>query len=496
MFDSLFDSKSRDAARTLAALDRSQAKIEFRVDGTIIDANENFLGAMGYSREEVVGKNHSMFMPPEERDTAAYREFWLALGRGEFKSAEFRRVGKGGKEIWIQASYNPVLGSDGAPRKVVKFATDVTARKLHAADHAGQVAAIGRSQAVIQFDLDGKILDANENFLAAVGYALDEIKGRHHSTFVDPAERDSAAYREFWRDLRAGRFKAGEFQRFGKGGREIWIQASYNPILDMNGKPFKIVKYAADTTAQVKARQRAEEARRVIADSLGSVDSAISDANAQSAAAAAASTQTTSNVQAVAAGAEELNASVQEIAESMVRSKAESDGAFDRVVDADKSTQRLSAVAQSMGGIVELIQNIAGQINLLALNATIESARAGEAGRGFAVVANEVKGLAKQAADATQQISGEIAGMQSVARDVVVNLESIRKSIESVREYVASTAGAIEEQSAVAREMSSNMQTAAQSVESITQNIGRIAAATQQATTSTKRVRDAALAVA
>lgn len=314
--------------------------------------------------------------------------------------------------------------------------------------------------------------------------------------FVDPAECNSPAYREFWAALRDGTFQAGEFKRLAKGGREVWIQASYNPIFDMRGAPFKVVKYAADTTAQVQARRRAEQARQVIADNLVEVDRAITDADAQSVAAAAASEQTSSNVQAVAAGAEELNASVKEIAESMVKSKSESDGAYDRVVAADKSTQRLSAVAQSMGGIVELIQNIAGQINLLALNATIESARAGEAGRGFAVVANEVKNLAKQAADATQQISNEIDGMQGVTRDVVAGLESIRKSIESVREYVASTAGAIEEQSAVAREMSSNMQTAAQSVESITQNIGRIASATRTATGSTKQVREAAAAFA
>ena len=496
MFDSLFATKARDATAVLAALDKSQATIEFKPDGTILDANANFLAAMGYTRAEIVGKHHAMFMPPDERDTPAYRDFWAGLARGEYKSQEFCRIAKGGKEIWIQASYNPVLGSDGKTRKVVKYATDVTARKLRDADFAGQIAAIGRSQAIIQFDLDGRILDANENFLKTVGYGLDEIKGKHHAMFVDPAERNSPAYREFWAALRDGTFQAGEFKRLAKGGREVWIQASYNPIFDMRGAPFKVVKYAADTTAQVQARRRAEQARQVIADNLVEVDRAITDADAQSVAAAAASEQTSSNVQAVAAGAEELNASVKEIAESMVKSKSESDGAYDRVVAADKSTQRLSAVAQSMGGIVELIQNIAGQINLLALNATIESARAGEAGRGFAVVANEVKNLAKQAADATQQISNEIDGMQGVTRDVVAGLESIRKSIESVREYVASTAGAIEEQSAVAREMSSNMQTAAQSVESITQNIGRIASATRTATGSTKQVREAAAAFA
>ncbi|MCA3266803.1 MAG: PAS domain-containing protein, partial [Azospirillum sp.] len=261
MFDSLFATKARDATAVLAALDKSQATIEFKPDGTILDANANFLAAMGYTRAEIVGKHHAMFMPPDERDTPAYRDFWAGLARGEYKSQEFCRIAKGGKEIWIQASYNPVLGSDGKTRKVVKYATDVTARKLRDADFAGQIAAIGRSQAIIQFDLDGRILDANENFLKTVGYGLDEIKGKHHAMFVDPAERNSPAYREFWAALRDGTFQAGEFKRLAKGGREVWIQASYNPIFDMRGAPFKVVKYAADTTAQVQARRRAEQAR-------------------------------------------------------------------------------------------------------------------------------------------------------------------------------------------------------------------------------------------
>lgn len=486
---------TQEARDKLAALDKSQAVIEFKPDGTILTANPNFLAALGYTLAEIAGKHHSMFVDPADRDTQAYREFWTSLAAGKFQQAEYRRIRKDGTDIWIQASYNPLIGADGKTYKVVKYASDVTARKQRDADFAGQIAAIGRSQAVIQFALDGTILDANANFLGAMGYTLDDIKGRHHSMFVDPAERESAGYRNFWAGLRKGEFKSGEYKRFGKGGHEVWIQASYNPILDSRGTPFKVVKYAADTTAQVIARLKAEEARRTIADSLAGVDRAITDASDQSAAAAAASEQTSANVQAVAAGAEQLNASVREIAESMMKSKAESDGAYDRVVAADHATQRLTAVAQAMGGIVDMIRNIAGQINLLALNATIESARAGEAGKGFAVVATEVKNLAKQSADATAQISKEIEDMQGVSGDVVGALAAIRKSIESVREYVASTAGAVEEQSAVAREMSANMQTAASSVEAITGNIGRIAHATKDADVSTKQVRDAAAAI-
>jgi methyl-accepting chemotaxis protein len=496
MFALFAGSAARERQAKLEALDKSQATIEFAPDGTILDANANFLAAMGYTRAEIVGKHHRIFVDPADAASPAYKEFWAGLAAGRFAQAEYRRIRKDGAEIWIQASYNPLIGADGKAYKVVKYASDVTARKLHDADFDGQIAAIRRSQAVIEFDLDGTILDANDNFLAAMGYPLSEIKGKHHSMFAEPGTAQSAEYREFWAALKRGEFGAGEFKRLAKGGREVWIQASYNPIRDMNGKPFKVVKYAADTTEQVQARLRAEKARAAIAENLGQVDRAISEANAESSATAAASEQTSTNVQAVAAGAEELDASVREIAQSMIKSKTESDGAFERVLAADQSTQRLVKAAEAMGGIVALIQGIAGQINLLALNATIESARAGDAGKGFAVVANEVKNLARQAADATDLISKEIDGIQSVTRDVVGGLGAIRKSLESVKEYVTSTASAVEEQSAVAREMSHNMQIAATSVETIVRDVGRIAQATQAADASTKQVREAAAAFA
>lgn len=480
----------------LDALDRSQATIEFKLDGTILTANKNFLDTLGYSLAEVQGKHHSMFVDQAERNSAAYAEFWAKLNRGEFQSAEYKRIGKGSKEVWIRASYNPILDSSGKPIKVVKFATDVTADKLKNADYQGQLAAIGKSNAVIEFDLDGTIRDANANFCAALGYSIDEIRGKHHRLFVDSATAESPAYRAFWESLRRGEFQSNEFRRIAKGGREIWIQATYNPILDMNGRPFKVVKFAVDITKAVEARDRNAQARKVVENGLASIDNAVSSANTQATAASAASIQTTANVQAVAAGAEELNASVAEIAQSMSKSRVEADKAFQRVNEADASTQRLTNAATAMGGIVSLIQNIAGQINLLALNATIESARAGEAGRGFAVVATEVKSLARQAAEATEKIANEIDGIQGVTREVAQGLDNIKKSIESVREYVASTASAVEEQSAVTRDMSQNMQTAAQAVEEITNSVKAIASAAGDADSSTKSVREAANAIA
>ena len=429
--------KSMEDAGQIAAISRAQAVIAFEMDGTIVTANENFLRAMGYTLAEIQGKHHSMFVEQATRDSAAYREFWARLNRGENQSAEYKRIGKGGKEVWILASYNPVLDEKGKPFRVVKFATDVTKEKLATADLAGQIASISKSQAVIEFNMDGTIIGANQNFLKTVGYALDEIRGRHHSMFVDPSERDGAAYREFWAALNRGEYQAAEYKRIGKGGKEVWIQASYNPILDLNGKPFKVVKYATDTTAQVLVRMGNERVRGMM--------------------------------ESVAAGAEELNASVREISEAMTKSRETASTAVGRVEAADAQAKRLNEAAQAMSGIVELIGSITGQINLLALNATIESARAGEAGRGFAVVASEVKNLATQAKQATDKIGQEISNLNGISGDVVSALDSIKQAIQGVSEYVTATAAAVEEQSTVTGEMSSSMQRAAAEAKAIAQ---------------------------
>ena len=234
----------------IAAIAKAQAVIEFELDGTIRSANELFLRTVGYALDEIKGKHHSLFVEPGYRDSGDYRAFWAKLRRGEYDAGQYRRIGKGGREIWLQASYNPILGGNGRAFKVVEYAADITAQKARAADYKGQVAAIAKSQAVIEFELDGTIRTANEIFLCTVGYALDEIKGKHHSLFVEPAYRDSGEYRAFWAKLARGEYDAGQYRRIGRGGREIWLQASYNPIMDANGRAFKVVKYATDITEQ------------------------------------------------------------------------------------------------------------------------------------------------------------------------------------------------------------------------------------------------------
>lgn len=239
----------------VAAISRSQAMIEFDINGFVVSVNDNFLGAVGYARQDVIGQHHRMFMPEQERQSEDYRRFWERLGSGEFLAGEYKRIGNGGRVVWIQATYNPLIDRNGKPCGVIKFATDITSEKLRSLDLAGQIAAIGRSQAEIQFTLDGIILSANENFRAALGYSESEIIGKHHRMFCDPAYTSSPEYEQFWQSLRTGKYSSHEFKRLHRDGHDVWIQASYNPILDADGKPWKVVKFATDITEQVMRRE-------------------------------------------------------------------------------------------------------------------------------------------------------------------------------------------------------------------------------------------------
>jgi methyl-accepting chemotaxis protein len=241
----------------LRAIDRALAVIEFELDGTVITANENFLRILGYGLDEVIGKHHRIFCEPGYSETAEYTEFWQKLGRGEYQAGEFKRISKDGGEVWLQASYNPISDADGKPLKVVKFAADVSEAKLQNAEFMGKVEAISRSQAVIEFELDGTVITANENFLHIFGYGLDEVIGKHHRIFCDPGYSETAEYTEFWQKLGRGEYHADEFKRISKDGGEVWLQASYNPIFDVEGRPVKIVKFASDITLEVQKRSLA-----------------------------------------------------------------------------------------------------------------------------------------------------------------------------------------------------------------------------------------------
>lgn len=483
----------KEKAQIYEALNRSMAVIEFNMDGTIVRANENFLETMGYELDEIVGQHHRMFMPTDVFDKAEYEAFWEELRSGRFVSGAMARRKKNGQMIWLEASYNPILDRNGKPKKVVKLASDITERRVERAMWQSVFRAIEKSQATIEFELDGTIISANQMFLDVMGYTLDEIKGKHHSIFVEPSYRDSKEYKDFWKTLNAGEFNSGEFKRVGKGGKEVWISASYNPVLDPVGRPFKVVKFATDITAQTKLLL---DLKKIIDTNFSEIDGNLGELNSSADQSVSMSEETSNTIQTVSASAEQMASSIAEISQSMSQSRSETERAFAETVTANDSTQRMAQVVDAMGNIVEVIRNIAGQINLLALNATIESARAGDAGKGFAVVANEVKNLANQAAKATEDISEEISGIQAISGEVVGALETIQRAVQTVRDGVTSISSAVEEQSAVTNGVTNNMRIMASSVEGLTSNLETIRISTSRVADSVKKTREAASVLA
>ena len=500
-----FGGRSIEAA-TFDALRDSFAVIEFTPEGKIISANDSFCEAIGYSRKEIIDHHHRMFVDAATAGSADYQQFWSELKRGAYQSGEFRRVRKDGKPLWIRASYTPVRNRSGRVIKVTKLALDITAEYEAAAKNQSMLQAIYRSQAIIRFSLDGVILEANENFLQTMGYSADEIVGRHHRMFVDPTYAASSEYQQFWQRLHDGEFLSREFRRFGKGGREVWLQAQYNPVFNAEGEVVEVVKIATDLTQRMEqvgwvgdaldqlskgrlsarverrlmpsldglrtafnaAAERLNEAMSVVANSAsvvnGGADEIASSADgmahrteqqaASLAETATAVDQIAATVERTASGANHVNDVVEHASRHAEISRAVVESAVEAMGGIEKSAAQITQ-------IIGVIDEIAFQTNLLALNAGVEAARAGEAGRGFAVVAQEVRALTQRSAEAAREIKGLIAtSSQHVDRgvrlvgDAGAALKEILTQISEIEGLVSDIAHSAQGQAASLSEVS------------------------------------------
>jgi methyl-accepting chemotaxis protein len=530
-----------DSTAILAALNTSQAIIEFDLSGHVLTANENFCKALGYDLSDIKGKHHRMFCDPTYTATEDYQTFWANLSSGKFDQQQYKRIAKDGKEVWISASYNPVFKSS-KPYKVVKIATVITEIKLKAAEDAGKLAAISRVQAIIEFTPKGEILTANENFLNTLGYTLAEIQGKHHAMFCESQYTSSAEYGAFWEKLNRGEYVAEEFLRIGKGGRQVWIQASYNPIFDLNGKVYKVVKFAIDVTERVRAVAAIAEGLHKLADgdlqqrltvpftpafeklridfnsSVDKLDSVIHEINESASSIGAGSNEIRSASDDLSKRTEQQAASVEETAAALeqisttVADSSQRAGDASKLVSQTKSNAETSGVivrkavdamgaietsSKQISNIIGVIDEIAFQTNLLALNAGVEAARAGDAGRGFAVVAQEVRELAQRSASAAKEIKGLIntSGEQvkngvALVGQTGTALAEIVKQVQDIDLNIRAIVEASREQAIGLKEINQAVNTIDQGTQQNAAMVEEATAATHSLTSEVERMND------
>lgn len=493
--------KSGDNKNIIEAIGRSQAVIEFGLDGTILSANENFCKALGYTAKEIIGKHHRIFVDPKEVNSPEYADFWKNLASGKFDRRQYKRFTKSGEAIWIEASYNPVMRG-GKPYKVIKFATDISASKRRELDSTGKIEALSRAQAIIEFTPDGEILTANENFLKVLGYKLEEIVNKHHSIFCDPSYSATAEYAGFWEALRSGKFQSDEFKRIGKGGKVVHIQATYNPILDDTGTVIKVVKFATDVTGRVNAIKEVAGGLGRLADcnirmtidepftpefqhlrddfnmAIGKFQETLSEVLKETGELSSKSAEMKESANSLAhrseqqaAALEETSAALEEITvtvkDSSTRTKEtrslvqETRAAASESVDVVKATVsamgRIEGASSEIANIISVIDEIAFQTNLLALNAGVEAARAGESGKGFAVVAQEVRELAQRSATAAKEISALITKSSVEVKEGVRLVGETGTALHRIESFVESINGNVEAIATAAAEQATSL---------------------------------------